>query len=188
MLFCLPSLAMAQFSDSYTFLKAVRDRDGAKVTELIDKPGSTIVNTRDISTGETALMIATRARDLTWMNFLLGKGANPNLADRQGITPLMTATQLRFPEGAQLLLEQKAQVDRAANGGETALIRAVHLRDTAMVQILISHGANPDKRDLTGLSARDYAERDARGTALATIIEAIKPTRTPSGPPQSPTC
>ena len=104
MLFCLPSLAMAQFSDSYTFLKAVRDRDGAKVTELIDKPGSTIVNTRDISTGETALMIATRARDLTWMNFLLGKGANPNLADRQGITPLMTATQLRFPEGAQLFL------------------------------------------------------------------------------------
>ena len=99
----------------------------------------------------------------------------------------MTVTQVRFPEGAQLLLEQKAQVDRAANGGETALIRAVHLRDTAMVQILISHGANADKRDLTGLSARDYAERDARGTALATIIEAIKPTRTPSGPVQGPT-
>ena len=41
-----PSVASAQFSDSYNFLKAVRDRDGSKATDLLSKPGTVIVDTR----------------------------------------------------------------------------------------------------------------------------------------------
>jgi hypothetical protein len=106
MLLLWPALASAQFSDSYNFLKAIRDKDGAKVMEFLGKPGSTIINTRDVSTSQTALHIVTARRDVAWIEFLLAKGANPNLADGEGSTPLMIATQLRFAEGAQILLDR----------------------------------------------------------------------------------
>src|SRR3546814_3405432 len=41
-----PMVARAQFSDNYNFLKAVKDADGQKVTDLIQKPGSTVINSR----------------------------------------------------------------------------------------------------------------------------------------------
>lgn len=167
----LPGAAQAQFSDSYNFLKAVRERDGDKATQLLNEPGSTIVNTKDITSGETALHIVTARRDLTWMGFLLQRGANPNVRDKDGITPLMIATNLRFVDGADTLLSRKAQVDATNNSGETALIRAVQLRDLAMVRLLLKNGANPDKQDtIAGQSARDYAGGDFRSPQ---ILEAI---------------
>ncbi len=167
----LPVAASAQFSDSYNFLKAVRERDGDKATQFLNEPGSTIVNTKDITSGESALHIVTARRDLTWMGFLLQRGANPNARDKNGITPLMLATNLRFVDGAELLLGRKAQIDATNNSGETALIRAVQLRDLAMVRLLLKNGANPDKQDtIAGQSARDYANGDFRNPQ---ILEAI---------------
>lgn len=171
-----PVLAYAQFSDSYKFLKAVRDRDGAKVTEFVNEPGATVINTRDNSTGETALHIVVTRRDAVWVSFMLAKGAKPNLTDNNGATPLMLATQLRFVDGARLLLENGAMVDKANDRGETPLIRAVQLRDLAMVRLLVANGANADKVDsLAGMSARDYAKRDSRATAILAALDAPKP-------------
>lgn len=179
--------AQAQFSDSYTFLKAVKDRDGAKVTELTGRPGSTLINTRDVSTGESALMIVIARRDLAWLQFLLAKGANPNLADHSGNTPLIAATQLRFLDGVRTLLTQGAQVDKVNGSGETALIRAVQLRDLGIIRALIAAGANPDKRDtLAGLSARDYAARDGRSQAILEALSAKAGATTPKAAVQGP--
>jgi uncharacterized protein len=164
--------AMAQFSDSYNFLKAVKDRDGAEAEKFLNEPGSVIINTKDDSSGETALHIVTARRDTTWLAFLLQKGANPNLADRKGVTPLMVATQLGFAEGAATLLKYKANVDGSNRSGETALIRAVQLRNPEMVRLLLKAGANADKRDsIAGLSAREYAAQDGRNSAILGIIE-----------------
>jgi uncharacterized protein len=182
-----PSLALAQFSDSYNFLKAVRDKDGTKVTELTGKPGSTIVNTRDFSTGQTALHIVVERRDSGWLAFLLAKGANANLVDNEGTTPLMLATRLRFIEGAEALLDKGAQVDKPNGGGETPLIRAVQLRDLPLIRLLVSKGANPDKRDaLAGMSARDYAIRDGRSQAILDILDSAKKETKARGPVQGP--
>lgn len=164
--------ASAQFSNSYNFLKAVKDRDGEEATKFLNEPGSVIVNTRDSSTGQTALHIVAERRDSTWLAFLLQKGANPNLRDKNGVTPLMLATQLRFLDGVKVLLSKKAKVDETNNQGETALIRAVQLRDTELTRILLSNGANPDQPDtLAGLSARDYASRDRRSAAVLAEIK-----------------
>lgn len=164
--------AHAQFSDSYNFLKAVKDRDGEKASKFLNEPGTVIVNTRDFTTGETALHIVVQRRDSTWLGFLLQKDANPNLRDKQGTTPLMMATQLRFIEGMRVLLSKGAAVDEVNNQGETALIRAVQLRDAEMVRLLLDNGANADRADtLAGLSARDYAKRDRRASAIVAEIE-----------------
>lgn len=176
----LPSAANAQFSESYNFLKAVKDRDGAEATKFLNKPGSVIVNTRDVSSGETALHIVVARRDATWMGFLLQKGANPNLRDKKGLTPLMLATQLRFIDGVRVLLTKKANVNQTNNQGETALIRAVQLRDAELVRVLLVGGADPDRTDtLAGLSARDYATRDRRAASILSEIEKADATKKP---------
>lgn len=119
------SAAVAQFSDSYNFLKAVKERKGDEAEKFISEPGSVIINTREDQSGETALHIVVARRDMTWLNYLLGRGANPNIADKKGNAPLMLATQLNFAEGAEVLIAKRAQVDAANRSGETALIRAV---------------------------------------------------------------
>ncbi|MBL0924796.1 MAG: ankyrin repeat domain-containing protein [Sphingomonadaceae bacterium] len=164
--------AHAQFSDSYNFLKAVRDRKGDDAEKFLAEPGSVIINTRDSSTGQTALHIVIDRRDSTWLGYLLQKGANPNLADKQGTTPLMLATQLNFIDGIDWLVNKKAQVDQTNRAGETALILAVQLRNGEAVRALLKAGANPDKRDSrAGYSAREYARQDGRAGAILSIIE-----------------
>lgn len=159
------------FSDSYEFLEAVRERDGAKAMELLNGPSGTIINTRDRSTGETALHIVVARRDMVWINFMLSRGANANLTDRAGLTPLLSAAQIGFVDGAQALIARGAQVNLGNGRGETALHIAVQRRDIAMVRALIAAGADADQQDnIAGKSPRDYATDDARATAVLAAL------------------
>ena len=103
--------AAQTYSDGYLFLKAVQDQDIDKADELLDKPGSTLINSRDVTNGRTGLHIAAERRDAVWLAYLLNRGANPNIADRRGVTPLMRASQLGFFEGIQYLVAKGARVD-----------------------------------------------------------------------------
>lgn len=170
--------AHAQFADSYKFLNAVRQKDGAVVTKLIDEPGSTIINTRDQTTGETALHVVLKRRDTAWLNFLLSKRANPNIRDGEGNPPLLVAARLRFTDGITSLLAGGAQVNLPNSRGETALIAAVQARDTASVRVLLAAGANPRLADrIAGMTARDYAAQDARSAAILKMIDDAKPVK-----------
>jgi ankyrin repeat protein len=165
-----PSTAQAQFRGGYAFLQAVEKRDGTKATEAL-QGDNTLINSRHPDSGETGLAIATKRRDITWVRFLLSKGADPAIADRQGMTPLMHAALLNFADGAADLLARKAPVDQANRRGETALILAVQSRNAGIASLLVRGGANPDKADhIAGLSARAYAQRDDRtGTLIAAL-------------------
>jgi uncharacterized protein len=110
------------------------------------------------------------------LSFLLAKGANPDQRDAGGNTALMLAAQLGFAEGLALLIDRRAQVDLTNSRGETPLIRAVQNRDIATVRTLLAAGANPAKADTSsGLSARQYAERDQRSAAIVKAIDEVKP-------------
>lgn len=174
MLVAVPAAAQFQYSDSYSFIKGVRDRDGNKVTELLNSStASIIVNSRSTdSKGEGALHIVTRGRDMTWLSFLLAKGAKPGIQDNDGNTPLGIAAQLGWTEGAEQLLNRGALVDQTNNRGETALIVAVHARDPAMVRLLLNRGANPNRSDsVAGYSAMDYAKQDARAASILKMMQ-----------------
>lgn len=165
-----PVPAAAQFSKSYKFLDAVRKKDGQEVTDDLSEPGTQIVNTRDVTTGETGLHIVTARHDLTWMSFLIGKGADVNLRDNKGNTPLELASNLGFVEGVNLLVQSGAKVDEPDATGATPLIVAVQRRDIAMMRVLLKAGANPDRADNTGRTARDYArDVDRSGNLLNEI-------------------
>ena len=173
-----------QYSDSYTFLKAVKDRDGDKATALISAPGSTVINVRDRSSGEGALHYVVRDRDYTWLSFLIGKGARVDLQSNRGETPLTLAAQMGWVEGARLLLSRKASVDLANQRGETPLIFAVQRRDLELVRLLLARGANPKRTDsVSGRSAIDYARQDTRSAA---VLKALEEKAAPAKPAQGP--
>jgi ankyrin repeat protein len=160
------------YSDGYKFLNAVEKKDDAAVNELLHKNG-TLIDARDITTGRTALHIAIDNREYVWLSFLLGKGANPNIADKKGVTPLMLASQRGMVDAVNALAQSGAQVDQANNTGETPLIAAVHRRDLAMLRILLLAGADPDWNDNSGRSARDYAALDGSTSQLLSEIERL---------------
>lgn len=163
--------AMAQYSPSYQFLKAVRDGDGDAMVKLLEEHTKTLTNSQDLANGESGLHILVRKRNATWMLFLIQQGANVNIEDKKGITPLVLATQIGFTEGVETLIKAHARLDIANSTGETPLIAAVHRRDIPMIRLLLKGGADPDRADSSGRSARDYALLDGANSSLTAEIE-----------------
>lgn len=172
----------AQFSEGYRFLEAVKKKEGDKVETALGEPGSTVILSRDISTGRGAIHIVTERRDITWLRYLVAKGADVNMRDDKGVTPLQMATSLGWVEGVDFLVEQKADLDQSNDTGETPLISAVHRRDTQMMRILMKGGADPDRADNSGRSARDYARLDKDAQLLGVIEANAKPKSTAGKP------
>lgn len=168
----VPAVSHAQFSDSYKFLEAVKKADGDTATKYLNEPGTTIVNTRDVTTGQTGLHIAVARRDLLWTQFMLQRGANPNLGDKRGATPLVIAARLGFVDGVNALIDAGARVNDANDTGETPLISAVHQKDIGIMRALLKAGANPDRPDNSGRSARDYAKLQGENSATLAEIQA----------------
>lgn len=163
------------YSEGYKFLKAVKDKEGDEATELLNTPGSTVVNARDVTSGETALHLTIARRDAVWTRWLLQQGANPNISDNTGATPLIRAVELGYIEGVEALIAGGANVDIANRTGETPLIASVHVRNLALMEVLLRAGADPNRTDNAGRSARDYASERGADRALAVITEHARP-------------
>lgn len=180
-----PTVAQLNQSDGYKFLQAIKDEKGDDVIAFLDKPGATVINTRDTTTGEGALHIVVRRGNATYLGYLLGKQADPNLRNFKGETALVLAAQSGRVDMIATLVKYGARVDLADSSGQTALIFAVQRHDLDMVRTLLDLGADADKKDLLqGLSARDYAHQDNRSSAIATAID-VTPKKVPravSGP------
>lgn len=174
-------VAAQQRSQSYEFLEAVRKGEGDKVTDVLNQPGQSLINTKDRSTGDGALHIVTARNDAVYLRFLLAKGADPNIQDANGNTPAMLAVEKSFTEGLDSLIRYKANLNLANARGETPLIRAVQLRRIDLVRTLLAGGANPDQADvMAGMSARDYARRDTRTPALLKLMDEAPKAKKPA--------
>lgn len=163
--------AAAQFSDAYKFIKAVKDKDGAAADKILSTPGNALVNVRDNATGDAAIHIVVKRRDLAWLGFLLQREASVNVRDRDGATPLLLSAISGFEDGVKVLVAVHADVDLANRLGETPLLKAVQLRNTLITRMLLDAGANPDANDNSGNSARSAAAADPRGGLLSRMLK-----------------
>lgn len=162
-------------SAGYDFTEAVKKSDGDKATQLLESHPKGFVDTKD-GEGNTGLIIAIARKDEQWTGFLLNKGADPNLAGKDGDTPLIAAARVGFDNAIEWLVALGARVDGSNRAGETPLIIAVQQRDAPVVRLLLNAGADPDRTDhAQGYSARDYAARDPRARDILKMIQDKKP-------------
>jgi ankyrin repeat protein len=84
------------------------------------------------------------------MSLLLARGADVNLAGRDGETALMEAN---TPAKIKLLVAHNAELNAKDADGETALIRAADRGDAEVVEALLQAGADTVVRDARGATA-----------------------------------
>jgi ankyrin repeat protein len=98
------------------------------------------------SAGTTLLIQSALYAGAVDVRWLLGHGADANLADANGVTALMMATE--DAEKVRELLEAGADVNARSGDGQTALLIALEEScDAEVVKLLIKHGAKatPDQ-------------------------------------------
>lgn len=173
-----PLPVQAQMSQGYKFLEAVKKKDRAEVDKFLSSsggkgaPGSIIVNTRDITSGDTALHLMISKGELAWVNYLIQSGADVNLRNFSGTTPLWLAINSGFTDAAVLLIAKGARVNDPGPSGETPLIAAVHRKSLDLVRTLIAAGADASKADNSGRTAVDYARLIGPGQVLDDVTAA----------------
>ena len=162
-----PTITHAQFSDSWDFMKAVKEQDYVKMLDKLNKGAN--INFRD-NDGFPAIIIATDMQSQRLTKFLLENGANPD-AGILGTdeTALMRRADVGDLEAIRLLVEFGADVNNVNNTGETALMRAIRSRKVRVIRGLIELGADIEKTDYTGRSSLDYAE-ETRSSRIIKIV------------------
>jgi ankyrin repeat protein len=90
----------------------------------------------------TPLMAAVRARADRIVWYLLTKGADPDLAEKDRVTPLMVASEQGDRRLVRLLLSAGASVNATDFQGYTPVIRAAERGQLSVVKVLLAAGAN----------------------------------------------
>lgn len=107
--------------------------------------------------GVTPLMAASYAGDALVVADLLGRGADPNVADQVGYTPLMYAARGGHADVATSLLRAGARVDMTDRNGATPLLFAAQGGSADVVRLLLDAGADPAAADGAGRTAAAVA-------------------------------
>ncbi|XP_023316436.1 serine/threonine-protein phosphatase 6 regulatory ankyrin repeat subunit B-like isoform X2 [Trichogramma pretiosum] len=109
--------------------------------------------------GLTPLHIAVSRNSVKLVEFLLRRGANPNISDVDGLTPLHIICQTKCSDDlAKMFFEiideihQSVQVDARDRTDSTPLCHAVSFGHKTMVELLLRRGADPHWTDDFGLT------------------------------------
>eukprot|EP00270_Netrium_digitus_P003641 TRINITY_DN14307_c0_g1_i1.p1 TRINITY_DN14307_c0_g1~~TRINITY_DN14307_c0_g1_i1.p1 ORF type:complete len:642 (+),score=208.09 TRINITY_DN14307_c0_g1_i1:218-2143(+) len=107
---------------------------------------------------------------------LLEMGANPNIANEDGVTALLTAAASGETDIVELLVKAGADVNASsAGGGVRPLMVAANEGNLRMLNILLAAGADPDQTDDEG--ARPIQAAASQG--FREIVEVLLPVTTP---------
>lgn len=146
--------------------------------------GGGLINARD-SLGATVLLTVVKSLTMSscaaaveTVRVLLAAGADPDMADEEGVTPLHWCVIVSAREGTpllevlQLLLRAGADVNRADKDGWTPLYSCVYYNCPQMIPPLLLAGARRDLRESTwGRTPLEYAEEMGKDAIVALLRE-----------------
>lgn len=121
------------------------------------------------SSGYTATILAAYDEQPAALDYLLGRGANACLGDRNGNTALMGALYKGEMAIARRLLQTACPIDQVNHAGETALSFAVLFGRLDIVQALVDRGADTSHRDHQGDTPYGVAEKQGNREAMRVL-------------------
>lgn len=174
--------------DALDVSKAVQSAAGKGDLEMLSRLlGS---KTDDVGKGwrfATLISLAAKWDRIEVVQFLLKRGADPNIIGENGDTPLMTALEDFSSTGreaatrtqlASLLISRGADVNARDHRGGTPLLRAVRWDNPRAVQLLLDKKANPNQADEKGnLPLVEAVKKGAVGMTAALLNAGADPNR-----------
>jgi ankyrin repeat protein len=163
-------LALAVTARAQEIFDALRKGDVAAAKALVEKtPG--LVDARD-GDGQTPLHYAAYGTDVGLVNFLLDKGAKPNLASAEGQTPLHIAAMRDRREVVEALIKRGAILEARDSYQRTALILCARERGQAATgRLLIEAGADVNAADKFGSTALELAAWRGKADFVDLLLE-----------------
>ena len=149
-----------------TIVEAVRTKAWKTYEAFIVLPNINLEATN--KEGENALMLLSVLGETDRAKDLLNRGAQVN---KLGWTPLHYAASRDKQDIAKLLISKGAIINAPSPDGTTPLMMAALSKSDAMVDLLLRAGADPTTRNLSNLSAADWA-RSANANKLAEKLDA----------------
>jgi ankyrin repeat protein len=144
MLLCTTLVVTTAFAAAAPFVDAVKARDKAAVTAMLQQKVDVNMPEAD---GTTALHWAVTQDDLDLVGRLIGAGAKVNARNDYGATPMSEAAIVGNPAIIKKLLESGADVESANEDGQTVLMVVARTGNVEAARVLISHGANVNARE-----------------------------------------
>lgn len=147
-----------------------------KVAAVLMDWDKTTVESRNTA-DESPLMLASLKGLLSVVVKLIERGADVN---KPGWAPLHYAATRGHLEVMNVLLENHAYIDAASPNGSTPLMMAAMYGTPSAVKLLLEAGADPLLKNVQGMTAIDFAQRDKRLDS-AEIIAAFVRGQQPKG-------
>ena len=146
---------------------------------------------KTMAEGATAFMRAARGADVETMKLLLAKGADPKLANKDGLTALLVAAGVSWADkvkstdeqalaAVKLCVDLGLDVNATTDRGETALHGAALRGANIIITYLVEKGAKLDAKNKQGFTALDVASgkgglagttRDPKPATIALLQE-----------------
>ncbi len=105
------------------------------------------------------------------LEYLLSRGADPNVGDGLGLTPLLQAVKLRDMDIAKVLMTNGANPQAVTNADNTALHFAVSAKSVNMVDEFIGRGVNINAANKAGVTPLHLAVRSGNLEMVNHLIE-----------------
>lgn len=113
--------------------------------------------------GYTPLMLAAANGDKDKAEYLLQKGAVPDIPNKFGASPLCYAAMYGKYELCKLLISFGASINHQDTTGTSPLMTASWHGHSSIVKLLLEHNADFNLKDLSGKTALDYAIKNKYG-------------------------
>ncbi len=142
--FALLTFKSVAWADTTKFLKALKENDFDRLSEMIDQISDVDVRLAD---GRTALMLTSKHGLTDVTEALLRAGADVNARNNNGGTPLMYSAIQSNQSIVEMLLDHGAEVNVTAKFGWTALMVMAAKGHSKAIERLLAHGADANHRD-----------------------------------------
>jgi hypothetical protein len=124
------------------------------IADLLVKAGANL----DFSFGKKSLIyIFADVNEPHGIQYMLDRGADPNISGPNGVTPILQAIKKRNLNIAACLFFAGADVNRASDDGLTPLFEAIDWGNESIITFLISHGADLYRPNSDGEVPLTYA-------------------------------